>query len=164
VLTFFGITYWLLPMMTGKPLWGEKLAVIQSLIWVVGMTLMAGSMHIVGLLGDPRRTATTDYASSAVSAAWQPYMTVTAIGGSLLGIGVILFEVVVIGTVLSRKRQDSDLPVAEPMRGGLPTPPVLERWGVWVGLTAVLVVLAYGYPVVQLIQHAPPGSPGFRTW
>ncbi len=163
-LTFFGITYWLLPMLTGKPLWGEKLAVVQAFVWVVGMTLMSGAMHVVGLLGDPRRTASTDYGGSAVSAAWQPYMTVVGIGGALLGIGVILFEVVVLGTVFARRYEDSDLPVGAPMPGGLRTPPLLERWGVWVGLTALLVVIAYGIPVVQLIQNAPPGSPGFHTW
>ncbi len=163
-LTFFGITYWLLPLMTGRPLWGTKLAVAQALIWVVGMTLMSGAMHIVGLLGDPRRTASTDYGASAISAAWQPYMTVVAIGGSLLGVGVVLFEVVVIGTVLSARRQEAGAPFAEVQPSSLPTPPILERWRVWVGLTAVLVVLAYAIPIVQLIVNAPPGSPGYDTW
>ena len=67
VMTFFGITYWLLPLLTGKELWGRKLAVLQAYVWIVGMTLMSGAMHIVGLLGDPRRTAATDYSGSALS-------------------------------------------------------------------------------------------------
>jgi cytochrome c oxidase subunit I len=164
VLTFFGITYWMLPMMTGKALWGRRLAIAQTLVWVVGMTLMSGAMHIVGLLGDPRRTASTNYGGSAVSAAWDPYMTFVAIGGSLLGVGVIMFLAIVIGTTFSSKRQESELPIATPMAGGLQTPAILERWIVWVGLTVVLVLLAYGIPVWQMIHDAPPGSPGFHTW
>ena len=78
--------------------------------------------------------------------------------------GLTVTEVVVLGTVFSRRYQESELPVASPMPGGLPTPPLLERWGVWVGLTAVLVVVAYGIPIIQMIQNAPPGSPGFQTW
>ena len=34
----------------------NKLGVIQTITWTVGMALMSGSMHLVGLLGDPRRT------------------------------------------------------------------------------------------------------------
>jgi cytochrome c oxidase subunit 1 len=69
-----------------------------------------------------------------------------------------------IGTVLGKQRAESDLPVAEAMAGGMPTPALLERWEIWVGLTIVLVIIAYGIPIAQLLQHAAPGSPGFVTW
>src|SRR5581483_7853321 len=164
VLTYFGITYWLLPMLTGRPLWAPKLATFQAIVWVVGMTLMSGAMHIVGLLGDPRRTAATGYGGSATAAAWDPYMTFVGIGGAILGVGVILFLAVVIGTVLSPRRQETDLPIAQVMHGGLQAPRILERWSFWIGLTTVLVVIAYAVPVWQLITNAPPGSPGFNTW
>lgn len=165
-LTYFGISYWLVPMLSGKPLWGKKLAIAQAFIWVIGMTLMSGAMHIVGLLGDPRRTANTDYAgniANSVSAAWQPYMVFIAIGGALLGVGVLMFEAVMVGTIFGRQRAESDLPVAQAMDGGIPTPKILERWEIWIGLTAVLVVVAYGIPIFQLIHDSAPFSSGF-SW
>lgn len=164
VLTFFGITYWLLPMVTGRPLMLKGVAVIQAWVWVIGMTLMSGAMHIAGLLGDPRRTATTDYAGNIVSEAWHPYMVVVGIGGMILGLGVLLFELVVLATIFTPMREETEFPVAEVMEGGIETPRILERWGTWVALTAALVVIAYGIPIAQLIVNAPPGSPGFQTW
>ncbi len=164
ILTYFGITYWLLPMMTGKPLWAPRLASLQAVVWVVGMTFMSGAMHIVGLLGDPRRTASTDYGGSAVSAAWDPYMTFVGIGGAILGVGVIMFLAVVLGTVFSSKRAETEFPIAEVMHGGLQPPPILERWTAWISLTVVLVIIAYAVPVWNVIADAPPGSPGYNTW
>jgi cytochrome c oxidase subunit 1 len=164
VLTYFGISYWMVPMLLGKPLWGRNLAVVQTFVWLAGIALMSGAMHVVGLLGDPRRTASTTYGGSPDSAAWHPYLVLAGIGGSLLGLGVILFMIVMIGTVLGKQRAESDLPVAEAMAGGMPTPALLERWEIWVGLTIVLVIIAYGIPIAQLLQHGAPGSPGFVTW
>src|SRR5690625_4008717 len=44
VLTFFGITYWLIPHLTGRKLTPgiNKLGSIQTLVWTVGMTIMSG--------------------------------------------------------------------------------------------------------------------------
>lgn len=164
VLTFFGISYWFVPAMTGRPLWGKRLAVLQTFIWVIGMVFMSTAMHLVGLLGDPRRTASTTYAGSAVSAAWQPYMTFIGIGGSLLGVGVIIFLVVIIGTVLSKKRQETEFPFAVARSGGMATPAILEKWSLWIDIAIALVVIAYTFPIAQLVLHAPPGSLGFQTW
>src|SRR5690625_1261214 len=59
ILTFFGITYWLVPHLTGRKLTPSlnRLGIIQSIIWSVGMLIMSGAMHIVGLMGAPRRSA-----------------------------------------------------------------------------------------------------------
>src|SRR5699024_5621068 len=63
VLTFFGICYWLVPYISKRKLTPQmnKLGIIQTIIWTVGMILMSGSQHMVGLLGDPRRTSYTTY-------------------------------------------------------------------------------------------------------
>lgn len=59
LLTFFAISYWLVPVLTGRVFTKQlnKLAIIQAVLWATGMFLMAGIMHIVGLLGAPRRTS-----------------------------------------------------------------------------------------------------------
>ena len=62
-LTFFGVAYWLIPVVTGRTMQPKmhKLGIIQSLLWSVGMFIMSGAMHVVGLFGSPRRTAYTTY-------------------------------------------------------------------------------------------------------
>ena len=54
------------------------------------------------------------------------------------------------------------VPLTVPMRGGIPTPAILERWGFWISITVVLVIVAYGIPVIQLIQNAPPDRKSTR--
>ena len=54
-LSFMGISYWLVPYLTGKKLWQPKWAMIQTWVWFVGMIIFSNSMHVLGLLGDPRR-------------------------------------------------------------------------------------------------------------
>ena len=63
VLTFFGVAYWLIPYLSGRVLTPQmnKLGIIQTIIWTVGMVLMSGAMHTVGLFGSPRRTSYTTY-------------------------------------------------------------------------------------------------------
>jgi cytochrome c oxidase subunit 1 len=55
-LSFMGITYWLVPYITGRTLWQPKLAVVQAWLWFIGMLIFSNAMHVVGLLGAPRRT------------------------------------------------------------------------------------------------------------
>src|SRR5699024_5544380 len=95
VLTFFGITYWLIPYLSKRVLtpFMNKLGIIQTIIWTVGMLFMAGGMHWVGLYGAPRRTSYTTYGDSATALSWEPYMMLLAIGGTLLIIGVILMVI-----------------------------------------------------------------------
>ena len=92
VLTFFGISYWLIPHLTGRILTKEmnKFAIIQAWIWFIGMTFMSGAMHVEGLLGAPRRSAFSTYGGAKQAAEWIPYQIAQAVGGSILFIGIIL--------------------------------------------------------------------------
>src|SRR5699024_8340464 len=66
VLTFFGITYWLIPYLSKLVLtpFMNKLGIIQTIIWTVCMLFMAGGMHWVGLYGSPRGTSYTTHGDS----------------------------------------------------------------------------------------------------
>ena len=92
MLTFFGITYWLVPHLTGRRLTPKlnKLGIIQTIIWTVGMTIMSSSMHIQGLFGGPRRSNFSEYAGGEQVDTWISYQIAQAIGGSILFIGIIL--------------------------------------------------------------------------
>ncbi|TCZ67525.1 b(o/a)3-type cytochrome-c oxidase subunit 1 [Paenibacillus albiflavus] len=165
-LTFFGIMYWLIPVMMGRPLTKKmnKLGIIQVIIWCVGMLFMSGAMHWVGLLGAPRRTQGTDYNGSAEAAGWIPYNVTMAIGGTILFIGVLLMIYNVIALMRSPRGETEEYPIAEASEHSGETPKLLERWGVWIGITVVLILVAYTLPVIDMIGGDVVTSPGFKTW
>jgi cytochrome c oxidase subunit 1 len=166
VLTFFGIAYWSIPHLSKRTLTPKvnKLGVIQTIIWTVGMLFMAGAMHTVGLFGSPRRTSYTTYGDNATALGWDPYLFLLAIGGTLLMIGAILMIYIVYQLMFKTPKGDTEFPIAEPEDDATPTPRWTERWGLWVVLMLAVISIGYVIPVVDLIMNAPPGSPPFVTW
>lgn len=166
ILTFFGISYWLVPYVSKRVLTPKinKLGVIQTIIWTVGMLFMAGAMHYVGLLGSPRRTSYTTYGDHATALGWDPYLMLLAVGGTLLIIGVILQVYAVLNLMFFAPKGETEFPIAEEEEGATKTPYWTERWGLWIVLMLVLVSMAYVIPITDFIVNAPPGSPPFRTW
>lgn len=105
-LTFFGISYWLVPYLKGRVLTKQLngIAIYQTILWVVGMLIMSGAMHFSGLLGNPRRTQVTTYFDHPVASTWGAYETGMAIGGSLLFISLILYLILMINLSFCTKR------------------------------------------------------------
>ncbi|MBM7553672.1 cbb3-type cytochrome c oxidase subunit I [Thalassobacillus pellis] len=166
ILTFFGISYWLVPFLSGRQLTAKmnKLGVIQTIIWTAGMAVMAGAMHIVGLMGAPRRTSYTTYGEHEIALSWIPYEFLLGIGGTLLIIGVVLQVYAVFHLMFRAPEGKTEFPIAAPEDDALPTPYWLENWKLWIVLMLAVVVIGYAIPLVDLIVHAPPGSPPFRIW
>ncbi len=52
---FTGFIYYLFPMITGR-MYNEKAAQVQFIMTMVGISLVFGTQHILGLYGEPRRT------------------------------------------------------------------------------------------------------------
>ncbi|MCY9694467.1 cbb3-type cytochrome c oxidase subunit I [Paenibacillus alginolyticus] len=164
-LTFFGITYWLLPAVTGRVLTKRmnKLGIIQAIIWCAGMFFMSGAMHLVGLFGSPRRTAFTTYEGNADAAGWMPYYVFMAIGGTVLFIGVLLM-VYNVFALLRAPKGVTEYPIGEAMEQAEATPAYLDRWSVWISLSVALILIAYTVPLMDMIMHPGVGSKGFVTW
>ncbi|RMG94311.1 MAG: cytochrome C oxidase subunit I [Chloroflexi bacterium] len=163
-LTFFGISYWLVPKLAGKPLWNRKVALAQAWTWFVGMLLMSNALHILGLnFGVPRRTmlGVAPYASPD----WDPFLIESAIGGIILGISGLLFYVNMLGTVFSKATlsEPIEMPVAEPL-DPTPAPVWLDSWRPWLALAVVLILIAYGPVLYEMITNIQLTSPGFRVW
>ena len=166
ILTFFGITYWLVPYLSNRVLTPKmnKIGVIQTIIWTVGMLFMSGSMHCVGLFGSPRRTSYTTYGDNATALSWDPYMILLAIGGTLLMIGVLLQVYAVFNMMFFAPKGVTEFPIAEPEENETKTPLWTDRWGLWIIIMLLVVAMGYVIPLVDLIVNAPPGSPPFKTW
>jgi hypothetical protein len=41
---------------------------------------------------------------------------------------------------------------------------IWDRFGLWTTLAVILVMLAYAYPMTQLLMHARYGSPGYQPF
>ncbi|TBL81777.1 b(o/a)3-type cytochrome-c oxidase subunit 1 [Paenibacillus thalictri] len=164
-LTFFGITYWLIPAITGRVLTPlmHKMGIAQTITWLVGMFFMSGSMHTVGLLGSPRRTAYTTYQDHPDAILWMPYHVVMAIGGTILFIGVIMMIVNIV-MLLRAPKGYTEYPLGEVSQYAETTPAIFERWGVWISVVVVLILIAYTVPVTDMISGSGVGSKGFVTW
>jgi cytochrome c oxidase subunit 1 len=164
-LTFFGVSYWLIPVLTGRTLTrtANRMGMVQTVFWSVGMFLMSGAMHGLGLAGTPRRTAYTTYMDHPVALGWMDYQRVMAFGGGLLFTAAILLILILGYLAFFAPKGKTEYPIAE-TETEQHTPRILERWPVWIGLLAFLIVMAYGYPIMDQLHHHPPGSPPIRTW
>ncbi len=163
-LTFFGIVYWLIPHITGRTMTRKmnRMGIVQTIVWCAGMFIMSGSMHTVGLMGSPRRTAYTTYDDHPAAVLWMPYHVAMAVGGTILFIGVLMIVWNVIA-MMKAPKGETEYPIAEVSTDAQPTPRFLERWDLWVGIAAALIVFAYTIPLIDMIGNGVT-SPGYRTW
>ena len=166
VLTFFGASYWLIPHLTGRVLTKQmnKLAIIQAIVWAIGMSIMSGAMHIVGLMGAPRRSDFSTYGGAEQATEWIPYQIAQAVGGTILFIGIILVLYIVANLLWFAPKGETEFPVGEVSENAEKTPMWLENWKIWLTICIALILFAYTVPVFEMIQNAPPGSKGYKFW
>ena len=166
-LSFIGITYWLVPNLTGKQLWGRKVAVAQAWTWFVGMVIFSNAMHMLGLLGAPRRTPLGE--ALYVPDEWNGHLLRTSIGGVILLAAVIMYLLVMYKTVRGPVVAAEDVPqapIAESLRHPQLTPVWLDRFKPWLIAAGVLLLLAYGPQLVDQIMNMNLNAPGtdFTPW
>ncbi|KUP08011.1 cytochrome C [Bacillus coahuilensis m2-6] len=166
VLTFFGIAYWLIPHLTGRILTPQinKLAIIQGIIWAIGMSIMSGAMHAAGLLGAPRRSSFSTYGDAQQALDWIPYQIAQAVGGSILFLGIVLILYIFIQLCFFAPKGQEEFPVGEVADHAEETPMVLENWKIWLTILTALILIAYTVPFLDMIQNGPPGSKGYKLW
>src|SRR5699024_7135109 len=104
------------------------------------------------------------YGDHATAVSWDPYLILLAIGGTLLTISIILIVYIVFYLMFWAPKGKTEFPVADGGKYASLTPKWTERWGLWIFLMIIVVSLGYVIPLIDMIQHAPPGSPPFVTW
>jgi len=165
-LTFMGVTYWLLPQLTGKRLRLRRLATFQPYLWFLGMTLMSNAMHRAGLAGVPRRTSVPEYRNvqfeGVVGTITEMRHQIGA-GGILLFVSLLLFLTVLGVTWCSRREGgvavDPTLP--RPLSGPEHSPRLLDNMWLWTIVAILLILVMYGLPLYSLLSDGIlfPGLP-----
>jgi cytochrome c oxidase subunit 1 len=160
-LTFMGAAYWLWPRLTGKPLRLLALAKVQPYLWFVGMLIFSTVNHITGLLGMPRRVYDASYGGEPITHTWQDWTGMSALGGSILFVSAMSFVLVLVATALGKTRETAmSFEYSEALEGPV-TRTNWDRLGLWTGVAVVLVVLAYAWPIWELLRLERFGSRGF---
>ncbi|ADI14617.1 cbb3-type cytochrome c oxidase subunit I [Truepera radiovictrix] len=169
-LTFLGLTFWLVPHLTKKPLFAPRMALASAWAWFGGMMIFAFGMHWQGYLAVPRRaqiSALTGNWEGAYANAAVP-MFFTGLSGVVLLTAVLLYFTVLFGTLFSRRKlPDGEVPaipfsrtVALRSEGVLR---VMDTLRAWFALAVLLVIVAYGPTVISMWLDQLP-VPGVRYW
>jgi cytochrome c oxidase subunit 1 len=161
-LTFMGLTYWMLPRLVGKELKFGAWAQVQPWLWFAGMCFFSISNHITGLMGMPRRVYEASYGGAEAAKQWAPWTAVSAAGGIILFISAMAFVLVVVGTLLWGKPLAQPLKVefaesVDPVENGS----IWDRLGLWTIVAIACILLAYAWPIYQLLSLERFGSKGF---
>jgi cytochrome c oxidase subunit 1 len=163
-LTFMGTAYWLVPKLMGRRLELAPLARVQPWLWLAGMLLFSIPTHVTGILGMPRRIFDASYQGDATAASWTWLTDVSALGGVVLFASALFFVLVMLFTVLGKREPQPAVEFAEPLEEPGPRATVLDRFGWWTALAAVLILIAYAYPIVSHLGMGAPGSPPFPVY
>jgi cytochrome c oxidase subunit 1 len=162
-LSFMGITYWLVPVLTGRELWGRRLALTQVWLWFVGMTIFSFALHDLGLLGMPRRTMIS--LATYIQPQWLSMMPLVAIGGTIMFLSAMLYFLNLGLTCVASRHAAPEAPAfAEAVSGPDEAPAVLDRWRPWLVMTGLFILIAYGHTLFHLISETPLNVPGLRVW
>jgi cytochrome c oxidase subunit 1 len=164
-LTFMGLTYWMLPRLTGKAIRFRAFAEVQPYLWFIGMMFFSIANHVTGLMGMPRRVYDPAYFGATQAARWAPWTAVSAAGGVILFVSAMSFCLVVFGTLLwGRKLETAPAlewseALEEPQKRG-----IWDRFGLWTIVAAVLIVLAYAVPIAHLLSIHRYGAAGVKVY
>ncbi len=164
-LTLMGVGYWMVPYLTNRELWGRRVALVSSWMYLIGVFIFARGMISAGLEGLPRRIFRAQAAYD--NPAWDFGGILTGIGGTLMFVAILLFFIVILVTIVAGKKREQpvDIPWSKTLspasENGWSTR--MDRLGVWIVVAVVLVLIAYG---PFFLSYLPPNfvSPGFQIW
>jgi cytochrome c oxidase subunit 1 len=159
-LSIMAISYWLVPHLTGRKLWGPKMALAQVWLWFGGVLVFSNGQMTSGLQGQPRRLQTTG--AEFLESGWEIHNIQSGIGGTIMFVSGLLFFTVIVKTLMNKEREVVEMPVSETIVGIEGNPRILDRIGLWTVVSIILIAIAY-LPVF-LFTDFDFSSPGFRLF
>jgi cytochrome c oxidase subunit 1 len=113
---FAAFSYWW-PKIFGKML-SERLGKVSFWLMFAGMNLTFFPMHMLGLLGMPRRVYTYHYGGI-----WEWYNLISTIGSGIMALGILVFAWNVLKTARSGARAVNDPWLADTLEWYTTSPP-----------------------------------------
>ena len=163
-LTFMAISYWLVPLLSGRALWGRQWAVAQVWTWFFGTAVMARGMHWMGLASAPRRTFLSYAPYAERFGEWHWGGALTAAGGVILLLSGGLFLLIMLRTALgARRAEELSVPEAQPLHDPGAMPRWLDRISPWFALGLALALIAW-MPSLWRMATQYPQVPGLQLW
>jgi cytochrome c oxidase subunit 1 len=158
VIMYFAIAYDIWPHLTPAAAGTPSRQRLQLWLWATGMMVMTLPWHYLGLRGQWRRVASFDY-DDPIIAAWGPWVSLSLIGGAMLLISAVLF----VANLLPRPHAAARAPAAA-YRFAISAhphgyvPAALNGFVLWNVAVAILMLVAYGFPVAQFFLRDAPGA------
>ena len=159
IIMYFAVAYYFWPILTGKPLFSNTLALTQLWVWLVGMIILTTPWHVLGLLGQPRRISSVTY-NNILTLTWQPYELVMIFGGFILLISACLFIYNLVKTQFNLNTEvfNETVEYAEPINPVTVLPEYLNGFQLWNKVIAVLMAISFGFPILQFFFMDTFGS------
>lgn len=166
-LTFFGLSFWFVPHLTGRRLFSPKMALASAWTWFVGMMVFALGMHWQGLYAVPRR-ALVSAAPEGTYDGIALQQILTGISGVILLVAVVLYFTVLFGTIFAGAKlsesQRPEIPFVETVElRSVGVMRVLDMvWG-WFLVAAILVAVAYLPTLIDMLTNQVGIQP-YKLW
>ncbi|MBN2692313.1 MAG: cbb3-type cytochrome c oxidase subunit I [Burkholderiaceae bacterium] len=169
-LVFMGVSFWLLPHLTGRRLYSQKLALWSVWLWFLGLMTWGFAGHWAGMDGVPRRAWVSGLPHDQymqLYGAVHPALIIVGIGGAIAAVGAILYYIVFFGTLFGQKDAKAmvEIPFTDYITSseGSVLARVAEPLGLWTLITFVITLAVY-IPVFWPMLTHPIHAPGFVLW
>jgi cytochrome c oxidase subunit I len=162
VTLYLAVAYHLWPTLTGRALVSKDLALVQLWTWFIGMGIMTTPWHVLGLLGQPRRISSVTY-NSVLTLAWDPYELLMILGGAVLLGSALLFVYLLYRTQTAGEAAETTVELEETSEPADTLPAWLTDFSLWNRVIFGLMLLSYGYPILQffLLKTYDPSAWGY---
>jgi len=164
-LAYLGGSLLLVSTLTGREIAWKAVNVWIPYIWTLGIMVFSTGLFIGGVAGEPRRTnmglSYTNPTSPLYQPTWKIAKLVGTIGGTIMFIAMLLFFVVFFATLLRKRTAEPvlELPTSELVHDE--NVPAVQSFGPWLVAAAVLLVIAYTMPFVDLAKAKYEGAPPY---
>ncbi len=135
-LTFLGALCYVLPAITGRPLWRPGLLANLSYWAAAGVTLFGAAGVAAGYLGVSRRMLDVGY-EGAAPGIWALLLSAVGIGGVVMALALLVYVFGLVRSALPRASTRAAAPLPEVDLGGV----ALDRSRAWTGPLSILVLI-----------------------